>query len=53
MGWNMNTLFLVYLIVEAIFGIGFIFAPGFLLGFMGLITLDTDNLTIVLTPQIS
>jgi hypothetical protein len=31
----MNTLFLVSLVVEAIFGIGFILAPGALLGPMG------------------
>lgn len=31
----MNTLFLVSLVVEAIFGIGFVLAPGVLLGPMG------------------
>jgi hypothetical protein len=35
----MNTLFLVSMIVEAIFGIGFILAPGALLAPMG-VTLD-------------
>jgi hypothetical protein len=35
----MNTLFLVSMIFEAIFGIGFIFAPHLLLGPMG-VTLD-------------
>ena len=40
----MNTLFLVYLIVEAIFGIGFIVAPGLLMGPMGL-TLDETSTT--------
>ena len=40
----MNTLFLVYLIVEAIFGIGFLVAPGFLMGNMGL-TLDETSTT--------
>jgi hypothetical protein len=40
----MNTLFLVYLIVEAIFGIGFIFAPGLLLDPMG-VTLDETSTT--------
>jgi hypothetical protein len=38
----MNALFLVYLIVEAIFGIGFLVAPGFLMGNMGL-TLDETS----------
>lgn len=32
----MNTLFLVSLVVEAIFGIGFVLAPGVLLGPMGI-----------------
>ena len=40
----MNTLFLVYLIVEAIFGIGFIFIPGPLMGPMG-VTLDETSTT--------
>jgi hypothetical protein len=40
----MNTLFIVYLIVEAIFGIGFIFAPGILLDPMG-VTLDETSTT--------
>ena len=40
----MNTLFLVYLIVEAIFGIGFVFAPGLLMGPMGT-TLDETSTT--------
>jgi len=35
----MKTLFLVYLIVEAIFGIGFLIAPDLLMGPMG-VTLD-------------
>lgn len=38
----MNTLFLVYLIVEAIFGIGFLFFPAFLMGPMG-VTLDETS----------
>lgn len=40
----MNTLFLVYLVVEAIFGIGFIFAPALLMGPMG-VTLDETSTT--------
>jgi hypothetical protein len=40
----MNTLFLVYLIVEAIFGIGFIFVPALLMGPMG-VTLDETSTT--------
>ena len=40
----MNTLFLVYLIVEAIFGIGFLFAPGLMMGPMG-VTLDETSTT--------
>jgi len=40
----MKTLFLVYLIVEAIFGIGFLFAPDLLLGPMG-VTLDETSTT--------
>ncbi len=40
----MNTLFLVYLIVEAIFGIGFLFVPGLLMDPMGL-TLDETSTT--------
>ena len=40
----MNTLFLVYLIVEAIFGIGFMFVPALLLGPMG-VTLDETSTT--------
>jgi hypothetical protein len=40
----MNTLFLVYLIVEAIFGIGFILAPGPLMGPLG-VTLDETSIT--------
>jgi hypothetical protein len=38
----MNRLFLSYLIVEAIFGISFIFIPGILLGPLGL-TLDETS----------
>ena len=38
----MNTLFLVYLIVEAIFGIGFLVAPNILMGDMG-VTLDETS----------
>lgn len=37
----MNTLFLVSMIVEAIFGIGFILAPGALLGPMGVTLNET------------
>jgi hypothetical protein len=40
----MNTLFLVYMIVEAIFGIGFIFVPDLLLGPMG-VNLDETSAT--------
>jgi hypothetical protein len=40
----MKTLFLVYMIVEAIFGIGFLFAPGLLMGPMG-VTLDATSTT--------
>jgi len=40
----MKTLFLVYLIVEAIFGIGFLFAPDLMMGPMG-VTLDLTSTT--------
>jgi hypothetical protein len=40
----MKTLFLAYMIVEAIFGIGFLFAPGLLMGPMG-VTLDEISAT--------
>jgi hypothetical protein len=40
----MNTLFLIYLIVEAIYGIGFIVAPSLLMGPMG-VTLDETSIT--------
>jgi hypothetical protein len=40
----MNALFLVYLIVEAIFGIGFLFVPGIMMGPMG-VTLDVTSTT--------
>ncbi len=40
----MNTLFLVYLIVETIFGLGFLFVPGQLMGPMG-VTLDETSIT--------
>jgi len=40
----MNTLFLVYLIFEAIFGIGFILVPGTLMGPMD-VTLDETSTT--------
>jgi hypothetical protein len=40
----MNALFLVYLIVEVIFGIGFLFVPGLLMGPMG-VTLDETSTT--------
>lgn len=40
----MNTLFLVYLIVEAIFGIGFLFVPGFMMDPMG-VTLNETSTT--------
>jgi hypothetical protein len=39
----MNTLFLVALIVEAIFGIGFIFVPAKLLSPMGVILNETST----------
>jgi hypothetical protein len=38
----MNTLFLVYLIIEAIFGIGFLFVPVLVMGPMG-VTLDETS----------
>ena len=38
----MNTLFLVYLIAEVIFGIGFLISPGFMMGPMG-VTLDETS----------
>lgn len=40
----MNTLFLVYLIAEVIFGIGFLLSPGFMMGPMG-VTLDETSTT--------
>ena len=40
----MNTLFLVYMIVEAIFGIGFLIAPGLMMDPMG-VTLDETSTT--------
>jgi hypothetical protein len=40
----MNALFLAYLIVEAIFGIGFLFAPDLMMGPMG-VTLDEASAT--------
>ncbi|MDX9812789.1 MAG: hypothetical protein RBU28_10395 [Bacteroidales bacterium] len=40
----MNALFLVFLIVEAIFGIGFLFAPGLMMDPMG-VTLDETSTT--------
>ena len=40
----MNALFLVYLIVEVIFGIGFLLLPGFMMGPMG-VTLDETSTT--------
>jgi hypothetical protein len=40
----MNTLFLIAMIFETLFGIGFIFAPGKLLGPMG-VTLGQDAAT--------
>ena len=40
----MNALLLVYLIVEAIFGIGFLFVPGIMMGPMG-VTLDVTSTT--------
>jgi hypothetical protein len=41
----MNTLFLIYLIVEAIFGIGFLFVPGLVMDPMG-VTLDETSTTL-------
>ena len=38
----MNTLFIVFLIVEAIFGIGFLFVPDLMMGPMG-VTLDETS----------
>jgi len=43
-GIAMNTLFLVSLIIEAIFAIGFIFIPGSVIGPMG-VTLDETSTT--------
>jgi len=40
----MKTLFLVYMIVEAIFGFGFLFVPGALMAPMG-VTLDVTSTT--------
>lgn len=40
----MNALFLVFLIVEAIFGIGFLFSPGLMMDPMG-VTLDETSTT--------
>jgi len=40
----MNALFLVYLIVEVIFGIGFLFVPDIMMGPMG-VTLDETSTT--------
>lgn len=40
----MNTLFLVYLIAEVIFGIGFLLIPGFMMDPMG-VTLDETSTT--------
>lgn len=40
----MNALFLVYLIVEVIFGIGFLFVPGFMMDPLG-VTLDVTSTT--------
>jgi hypothetical protein len=40
----MNALFLVYLIVEAIFGIGFLAVPGLMMGPLG-VTLDDTSTT--------
>jgi len=40
----MNALFLVYLIVEVIFGIGFLFIPGLMMDPMG-VTLDETSTT--------
>jgi hypothetical protein len=39
----MNTLFLVYLIIEAIFGIGFLFVPDLMMGPMGVILDETST----------
>jgi len=41
---EMNTLFLVYLIAEALFGLGFLFLPAALMGPMG-VTLDETSIT--------
>jgi hypothetical protein len=41
----MNTLFLIYLIVEAIFGIGFLFVPDLVMGPLG-VTLDEASITL-------
>ncbi len=41
-GLTVNTLFLVTLIVESLFALGFIFAPGTMLGNFG-VTLDTTS----------
>lgn len=40
----MKTLFLVYLIIEVIFGIGFLLIPGFMMDPMG-VTLDETSTT--------
>lgn len=40
----MKTLFLAYMFVEAIFGLGFLFAPGLLMDPMG-VTLDETSTT--------
>jgi len=40
----MNTLFLVYLIAEVIFGMGFLLIPGFMMSPMG-VTLDETSTT--------
>ena len=40
----MNVLFLVYLIAEVIFGLGFLLSPGFMMGPMG-VTLDETSTT--------
>jgi len=40
----MKTLFLVYLVVEVIFGIGFLFVPGLMMDPMG-VTLDETSTT--------
>ncbi len=39
----MNALFLVYLIVEVIFGMGFLFIPGLMMGPMGVILDETST----------